>query len=58
MKDLSSASEGLKAIIGRIEKGEGTLGLLINDPAVYDDLQTILGGAKERKAARGYKVYY
>lgn len=57
MKDLSSASEGLKAIIGRIEKGEGTLGLLINDPAVYDDLQTILGGAKRSERLQGVIKY-
>lgn len=57
LEDLSSASKGLKQIIEKVEKGEGTLGLLINDPAVYDDLQTILGGAKRSERLQGVIRY-
>ena len=57
LEDISSASRGLKQIIEKVEKGEGTLGLLINDPAVYDDLQTILGGAKRSERLQGVIRY-
>ncbi|MBI5042584.1 MAG: MCE family protein [Nitrospirae bacterium] len=57
LEELSSASKGLKTIIEKIDKGEGTLGLLINDPAVYDDLQTILGGAKRSERLQGVIRY-
>ena len=33
----------------KIDEGQGTLGGLINDPTVHDDLKTILGGAKKSK---------
>ncbi|MGZ6081802.1 MAG: MlaD family protein, partial [Myxococcaceae bacterium] len=42
-------SEDLKAISGKIRAGEGTLGALVVDPSVYDDLRTILGNVKRNK---------
>lgn len=35
----------LKTILGRVDRGEGTLGALINDSGAYDDLRAILGRA-------------
>ncbi len=32
--------------MGTIRKGEGSLGALINDPTVYEDLRTVLGNVK------------
>ncbi len=29
-----------------MDEGEGTLGLLVNDPTAYADLKAVLGGAK------------
>lgn len=50
--DLEEASKSLKAILQTIESGEGTIGALINDPAVYEDLKTILEGAEKSRAIR------
>ncbi len=36
----------VESILGKIDRGEGTLGGLINDPTVYEDLKSIMGGAK------------
>jgi phospholipid/cholesterol/gamma-HCH transport system substrate-binding protein len=36
----------LRAITGRIEGGEGTLGGLIQDPTVYENLAAFLEGAQ------------
>jgi phospholipid/cholesterol/gamma-HCH transport system substrate-binding protein len=35
---LNAASSGLAAVIGRIERGEGTLGKLSRDQALYDNM--------------------
>jgi phospholipid/cholesterol/gamma-HCH transport system substrate-binding protein len=46
MKDLSSAAKSADNIVKKVERGEGTLGGIVNDPTVYEDLKVILGGAK------------
>lgn len=43
--NLRKASADLREIMGSIRRGEGTLGLLIRDPALYNDLQALLGRA-------------
>jgi phospholipid/cholesterol/gamma-HCH transport system substrate-binding protein len=50
--NLGSVAEDLKAITGTIRSGEGTLGALVNDPSVYDDLRTILGNLKRNRILR------
>lgn len=43
---VSQATGSLAGILRKVEAGEGTLGALINDPTVYEDLKAMLGGAK------------
>lgn len=43
---LGRAVSHLEAILGKIDRGEGTLGGLISDPTVYEDIKSITGGAK------------
>jgi phospholipid/cholesterol/gamma-HCH transport system substrate-binding protein len=43
---LASATAHLESILRKIDEGEGTLGALMNDPTIYEDVKTILGGAK------------
>lgn len=38
--ELGKATEDLKAILGKIEKGDGTLGKLINEPELYNQLKS------------------
>lgn len=45
IKNMQQISVDLKEIMGSIRRGEGTLGLLIRDPALYNDLRTMLGRA-------------
>ena len=35
-------------VITRIDKGEGTLGALIVDPSIHDQLKSILGGSQRK----------
>ena len=48
--ELTETSRSMKRIVQKIERGEGSLGALINDPTVYEDLKTVLGGVKRSKA--------
>ncbi len=49
-ENLGAMSQDLRAITGKIRAGEGTLGALVVDPSVYDDLRTVLGNVKRNKA--------
>ena len=42
LTSLESTTAGINRIIGKIENGEGTLGLLINDPSLYHQLDSTL----------------
>jgi phospholipid/cholesterol/gamma-HCH transport system substrate-binding protein len=44
--DLSAAAADLRVIMATIRNGEGSLGALINDPTVYEDLRSVLGNVK------------
>jgi phospholipid/cholesterol/gamma-HCH transport system substrate-binding protein len=50
--NLGSASEDLKKITHLIATGKGSLGALIQDPTVYDDLRTLLGNVKRNRILR------
>jgi len=50
--DLSTAAVNLKNITGRVDRGEGSLGALVNDPTAYEDLKTILGNVKRNRLLR------
>lgn len=55
--ELTAAARDLRAIVSRIEQGEGSLGALINDPTVYEDLKTILGNVKRNRILRSLVRY-
>ncbi len=43
---LGKAISHLEGILGKVDRGEGTLGGLISDPTIYEDIKSITGGAK------------
>ena len=45
LDNFATFSNNLNDIAGKINRGEGTLGALIIDPAVYENLKKLLGGA-------------
>lgn len=51
-KDLNATLRNVKMITEGIEKGEGTLGALLKDPSLYDDLKNLLGGANRSKVLK------
>jgi phospholipid/cholesterol/gamma-HCH transport system substrate-binding protein len=50
--NLGSAAADLKSITAKVNSGEGTVGALVNDPTVYEDLRTILGNVKRNRILR------
>ena len=51
-KSLNSSLTHVDNILGKIDRGEGTIGSLINDPTVYEDLKYMMGGAKRSTVLR------
>ncbi|MCC6276726.1 MAG: MCE family protein [Oligoflexia bacterium] len=47
--DVKKAMTHLASILEKIDSGQGSLGGLINDPTVHEDLKSLLGGAKRNK---------
>jgi len=50
--NLAATSKSLAKVAKGIEQGEGTIGALIKDPTLYEDLKVILQGAKRSKALK------
>lgn len=55
--DLNTASRDLKEMVSFIRKGEGTVGGLIEDPTVYEDLKSILGSLKRNELLKSLVRY-
>jgi len=50
--EAASAGAKLNDILGKMNEGEGTLGLLLNDPSLYEDLKRLVGGAQRSALVR------
>jgi len=50
--DLGPALKSLRRIVEKIDKGQGTLGALVNDTSLHEDMRILLGGAKRSQAVR------
>lgn len=46
------AAARLDDVLEKIDEGQGTLGLLVNDPTLYDDLKVLVGGAQRSLVVR------
>lgn len=52
--DLAQTSASLRETSEAINAGDGTIGLLARDPALYEDLRALVGGAQRNKLLRAY----
>jgi phospholipid/cholesterol/gamma-HCH transport system substrate-binding protein len=46
------AGARLNSILAKVDTGEGTIGLLLNDPTLYEDLKRLVGGAERSTVVR------
>ncbi len=49
---LGSSLEKVDRILGKIDQGNGTLGGLVNDPKLYDDVKSLIGESNENRIVR------
>lgn len=54
MDDLAVTTGEVKEILQAVSDGEGTAGLLVRDPQLYEDLRALLGGAQRNALLRAY----
>ncbi len=52
--DLAITVAQLRVASEAINAGEGTAGLLVQDPGLYEDLRALVGGAQRNKLLRAY----
>jgi len=57
LPELRETVSNFRKISEKLEGGEGTLGALINDPTVYDNLKGVLGEAERSKFVRSAVRY-
>ena len=50
--DLGVAAREIREITTKIKSGEGSLGGIIYDPSVYEDLKEVLGNVKRNRVLR------
>lgn len=46
------AGSRLNSILAKIDRGEGTFGLMLNDPTLYEELKILVGGAGRSRVVR------
>jgi phospholipid/cholesterol/gamma-HCH transport system substrate-binding protein len=52
VQNLTAATATLRQVLKNIESGQGTLGALIADPTLYEDLKTIVGNLRRNRVLR------
>jgi phospholipid/cholesterol/gamma-HCH transport system substrate-binding protein len=57
MQNLNDMSSDLKSIVADMRAGRGTLGALLVDPSIYEDLKVVLGNVQRNKALRALVRY-
>jgi phospholipid/cholesterol/gamma-HCH transport system substrate-binding protein len=50
--EFLEAGSKLNSILAKMNRGEGTLGLLLNDPTLYEELKLLVGGARRSAVVR------
>lgn len=50
--EVVEAGARLNSILAKVDRGEGTMGMLLNDPSLYEDLKILLGGAQRSAVVR------
>ncbi len=54
VEELQSTVGGVNALVASVNAGEGSLGLLVKDPQLYEDLRALFGGAQRNALLRAY----
>ncbi|MCC6897407.1 MAG: MCE family protein, partial [Polyangiaceae bacterium] len=57
MGNLNAMTRDMRQIVAGVRAGKGTVGALLVDPSVYEDLKMVLGNVERNKAVRALVRY-
>jgi phospholipid/cholesterol/gamma-HCH transport system substrate-binding protein len=57
MKNINAMSDDLRAIVAGIRQGKGTIGALLVDPTVYEDIKSAVGNVERNQVLRALVRY-
>jgi phospholipid/cholesterol/gamma-HCH transport system substrate-binding protein len=57
MTNLNAMSDDLRAIVGDVRQGRGTIGGLLMDPTVYEDIKGLVGNVERNEVLRALVRY-
>jgi phospholipid/cholesterol/gamma-HCH transport system substrate-binding protein len=57
MANLNAMSDDLRSIVGNVRAGKGTIGALLVDPSVYEDLKSAIGNVERNEVLRALVRY-
>lgn len=57
LSNLNAASADLRDIMSGLKRGKGTLGALLVDPSVYEDMKVVLGNVERNEVLRALVRY-
>ncbi len=57
MTNLNAMSDDLRAIVGNLRQGRGTLGALLVDPTIYEDIKSAVGNVERNEVLRALVRY-
>lgn len=57
MSDLAAITGDVRVLVSQVREGKGTLGALMVDPSVYEDLKVLLGNVQRNEVLRALVRY-
>jgi phospholipid/cholesterol/gamma-HCH transport system substrate-binding protein len=57
MSNVNAMSDDLRSIVGDIRRGRGTLGALLVDPTLYENLKSVVGNVERNEVLRSLVRY-
>lgn len=57
MGNMSAMSDDLREIVANIKAGRGTIGALLVDPTVYEDIKSLVGNVERNQVLRALVRY-
>jgi len=57
MSNLNSMSDDLKVIVANLKDGKGTIGALLVDPSIYEDVKSLVGNVERNQVLRALVRY-
>lgn len=57
MTNLATMSDDMKEIVANVKAGRGTLGALLVDPSVYEDIKSLVGNVERNQVLRALVRY-